>query len=257
MIKAVVFDLDGTLVKTENLKALSYARAAVALKPGLPEEAVINAYKHVVGLSRNEVSEYLWGELHLEEGAQAYTQKHDVDASCRAFAAERLFIYEQMIETPGLLEQYQCPYNVALSDYVRKEGFLVGLATMSHRRQAHRVLDILHLETKFDMIATREDVTSGKPDPDIYLLLARRLGVPPHEILVIEDSVNGLEAALAAEMYTIAVTSTMTTQAVHESGLIAKQWIVDDPALLMTIARQRIAEARLAGVVTRQSLWNR
>lgn len=253
MIKVVIFDLDGTLVRTEDLKALSYARAAVAFRPSVNEETVLDAYKGVVGLSRNEVSEHLLKELHLEEAARTHMEKHRVDAPWKAFAAERVLIYEKMIETPGLLEQYECPYNVGLLEYVKRERFRVALATMSHRLQAYRVLEILGLKSKFDSIATREDVATGKPDPEIYLLVAKRLGVAPQESLVIEDSVNGIKAALTAGMSCMAVTSNITRQSVHESKLVDRQWIVDDTALLMTIARQRIAEARQLSLIPGQS----
>ena len=55
MIRAFVFDLDGTLVETEELKALSYARAATELRPALREDEVVEAFKDLVGLSRQEV----------------------------------------------------------------------------------------------------------------------------------------------------------------------------------------------------------
>jgi len=56
MIRAFVFDLDGTLVETEELKALSYARAATELRPDLDEEQVIAAFGDLVGFSRQEVA---------------------------------------------------------------------------------------------------------------------------------------------------------------------------------------------------------
>src|SRR5947199_9353014 len=105
MIKAVIFDLDGTLVRTEDLKALSFARGAVALRPSdLDEATVIEAYKEVVGLSRQEVSERLTQEFHLEDAARERMHQHNVDAPWKAFAQERLIIYEQMLETPELVE---------------------------------------------------------------------------------------------------------------------------------------------------------
>ena len=253
MIKAVIFDLDGTLVRTEELKALSYARAVMPWKSDVTEGAVANAYKEVVGLSRQEVSEYVLRSFHLEDAARKRMQKDDGGEPWKALAREHVANYIGMIETPGLLDKYKCPYNAGLLDYVKRGGFRVGLATLSHRPETEKILEILGLRGMFDVIATREDVEKGKPDPGVYLLVAHQLGVTPQESLVIEDSVNGIRAALAAGMACIAVTSNITRQSVHESGLVAKQWIVDEPAFLMTVARQVIAEERPGRLTTRQS----
>jgi beta-phosphoglucomutase-like phosphatase (HAD superfamily) len=78
---------------------------------------------------------------------------------------------------------------------------------MSYRIQVRRVLEILGWSGHFDYVATRDDVGHGKPDPEIYLLVARELGVPPWECLVVEDSPAGVEAARAAGMWCIAVAS--------------------------------------------------
>ena len=180
MIKAVVFDLDGTLVKTEELKALSYARAASGVNPLLSEDAVADAYRDVVGLPRQEVSEYLVRKFGLGGALQSQMQ-NDTDAPWKGLAGKHIEVYGAMIETPGLLGKYKCPYNIGLLASVKREGFQVGLATMSHRPDTHRVLEILGLEGLFNVIATREDVGKGKPDPEIYLYVSRKLGVRPEE----------------------------------------------------------------------------
>jgi beta-phosphoglucomutase-like phosphatase (HAD superfamily) len=253
VIKAIIFDLDGTLVRTEDLKALSYARAAVSLRPtDLTESMVIRTFTNVVGLPRQEVSEALLKEFGLEEPARARMQKHNVATPWEAFAMERLAIYEAFLETPAIFGEYTCPYNVGLLEYVRREGFLVALATMSHRKQVTRILELLGQQHAFNIVATRDDVMKGKPDPEIYIRVAGQLGVLPAESLVIEDSVNGIKAALAAEMLCIAVTTNLTRDSVHKSGLIDKRWIVNDPAQLMTITRRMIAERGLVDVKTRK-----
>ena len=71
MIRAFVFDPDGTLVETEALKALSYARAAVELRPDLVEADVVEAFKDFVGRSRQEVATGLVQRFGLEEAARS------------------------------------------------------------------------------------------------------------------------------------------------------------------------------------------
>jgi len=241
MIKAVIFDLDGTLVKTENLKAFSYARAAVVLSPTpLAEAEVLEAFKDVVGLSRQEVAEALLQRFALEKAAKARMVQFGVTMPWQAFAQLRLTFYEEFLRDHQILHNHLCRYNVGLLNYARASGFRTGLATMSHTDQAKRVLHILNLHDKFAFVATRDDVEHGKPNPEIYLLVARQLGTPPAQCLVIEDSPTGVKAALAARMSCIVVTNDLTRESVHRSNLIDARWIVDDAVNLKTVAEQLI-----------------
>ncbi len=243
MIKAILFDLDGTLVQTESLKAISYARAAVELSSGhLSEAKVVEAFKDVVGLSRQEVASALIERFGLEHAARGQMAEFGVNAPWQAFVQLRLRIYEAMLDDPDVLRSHQCPYNTALLHWARREGYRTGLATMSHCAQATRVLGILGLRNEFDFAVTRDDVEHGKPDPEIYRLLTQQLGVSPFECLVIEDSTAGVKAALAAGMWCVVVTTDFTREAVHGSGLLEERWIVDDPANLQAVALQIMRE---------------
>ena len=243
MIKAIIFDLDGTLVQTEALKAASYARAAVELRPDrFSEQEVIEAFKDVVGLSRRKVARGLMERFGLEESAGARMGAFQVPTPWQAFVQVRLGIYESLVSDPETLRRHLCPYNVRLLKWARRRGLATGLATMSHCPQATRVLEILKLNSDFDFIASRDDVENGKPDPEIYQLVANELAVSATECLVIEDSSSGVKAALAAEMGCIAVTTEFTKRGIHESGLLDDGWIVDSPSELHKVAERFIAE---------------
>lgn len=241
MFQAVIFDLDGTLVQTERLKAISYARAAVALCPRhLAETDVIEAFKEVVGRSRREVSSYLIQRFDLERAARVRMAEFGVSAPWQAFAQVRLQIYEGMLADPEVLRQHRWPHTLALLEEVSRCGCqCIGLATMSHRPQVRRVLEVLELERAFDFVAARDDVDRPKPDPEIYLLVARELDVAPFETLVIEDSPAGVQAALAAGMGVIAVTTPFTRTAFREREILDRRWVVDDPTLLPATVRDR------------------
>ncbi len=244
MILAVIFDLDGTLVETEELKALSYARAAVELRPELSEAEVVEAFKEVVGLSRQEVAMGLMQRFGLEAAARARMAEFGVSAPWQAYVQVRQRIYEAMLEDPELLRKQQWSHNIALLHESRRQGCLVALASMSYCKQVRRVLDVLGLANAFDFVASRDDVEHGKPDPEIYLLVSRELGVPPADCLVIEDSPAGVKAALAAGMNIIAVSTPFTRQRLHESGLLPPQHIVDDPGMLPDVIAHVIAHHR-------------
>lgn len=241
MIRAVIFDLDGTLVQTEKLKAISYARAAVQLSPRIVDEKqVIEAFKDVVGRSRREVSLFLMERFGLTQTAAAHMEQLGVIAPWQAFARVRLQIYEDMIADPEVLLSHQWPQSIALLQQVRAGDRGIGLATMSHCTQARRVLTILGLSDAFDFVATRDDVDQPKPDPEIYLLVARELNVPPNSCLVIEDSPAGVQAARAAGMAVIAVTTPFTEKAFRQRDLLDHRWIVDDPQRLPTVFAERV-----------------
>ncbi len=243
MIRAIVFDLDGTLVQTERLKAISYARAAVELCPkSITEDEVVEAYKSVVGRSRQEVAQALVERFGLEEVARRRMTEFAVSAPWQAFVRIRLQIYDKMLADPDLIQSKQWPHNVALLHAARRGACKTALATMSHCDQVTWILKVLNLTEAFDFVAARDDVERGKPDPEIYRLVARELGVSPDQCLVIEDSPSGVQAALSAGMACIAVTTPFTRDAVHAAKLLDPQWIVDEPDRLPAVVQGMLAE---------------
>ena len=239
LIEAMIFDLDGTLVRTERLKAISYARAAVRLCPrDITEAEVIEAFKDVVGLSRREVALALVERFGLEERARQLPSETAAEQPWQAYVRLRLKIYNGMLADPATLFENQWPHNMQLLRAARMAGCRTALATMSSRVQAARVLDVLGLAAEFDFVAAREDVVRGKPDPEIYRLVSSQLGVAAEKCLVIEDSPAGVEAALAAGMAVIAVSTPFTKQRLHASGLLAADRIVDEPRLLVRTVEQ-------------------
>jgi beta-phosphoglucomutase len=238
VIRAFVFDLDGTLVETEKLKALSYARAATELRPDLNEADVVAAFEDFVGLSRQEVAVGLMRRFDLEDTARASMGEFGVEKPWQAYVRIRLRIYESLLSDPERVLAARYPHNLALLRDVRHRGYLTALATQSHREEALRVLKILGITDEFDVIASREDVEHGKPDPEMHLLVARELGVEPKECLAIEDSPAGIKAALAAGAQAIAVTTDLTRRKFRDSDLLDRSHIVDDPHDLPALVRR-------------------
>jgi beta-phosphoglucomutase len=235
VIRAFVFDLDGTLVETEQLKALSYARAAAELRPDISEGEVVEAFKDFVGLSRQEVAVGLMRRFRLEEAARGRMREFGVDMPWQAYVRIRLDVYDELLADPELVLAQRYPQNIALLRDIRREGYPTALATQSYREQALRVLDILGLADQFDVFVTREDVERGKPDPEMHLLAARELGVRPDVCLAIEDSPAGARAALAAGMKVVAVTTELTRQKFRHTHLLDRSRIVDDPSTLPAV----------------------
>jgi HAD superfamily hydrolase (TIGR01509 family) len=235
---AAIFDLDGTLVQTEALKARSYALAAVELSPETVRvQEIIAAYDDMVGHAREEVAAALLARFGLEERARRRMAELGASSPLDAYMGLRLAIYEAMIADERLIRAQEYPWSTSLLREVKRDGYPVGIATMSHRKHAVLVLERLELTSDVDVLVTREDVREAKPSPEIYLLTASKLGAQPADCFVLEDSVPGVRAANAAGMSCVAITNDMTRDAIHAARVLSDERIVDDPARLGPVAR--------------------
>jgi HAD superfamily hydrolase (TIGR01509 family) len=186
-VRAVLFDLDGTLVDSERESAEAMARV-LQRDAGLPvtEEQRLC----VVGHSWNEIYPLLKRDY---GAALTWSQEELVSRTAR----ERVNVIAELGMTvlPGARE--------ALA---RLGGrWPTALVTGSGREEAAQALAIVNADHKFEVIVASEDVTRGKPSPDPYLQAARHLGVPPSGCVVLEDSVPGITAGRAAGMIVIAI----------------------------------------------------
>lgn len=222
MICAVLFDLDGTLVQTEELKARSYAQAARALDPAVDEPAVVAEFSHLAGQSREEVARKLMARFHLPGTWERFVQL-------------RLERYDAMLADQGLLRKQALPAALALETRLRNSGARTALTTMSDPEHARQILAALDLSDAFEAVITPADVAHGKPAPDMYQAVTARLGCAPAECVAIEDSVAGITAAVAAGVPCIAVPTWLTRDAVHAAALVPPGMIVDDPARLESV----------------------
>ncbi len=172
----------------------------------------------------------------LEVAARARMDEFGVETPWQAYVRIRLRHYDDMLADPDVIRASQWPHNMALLETARQTGCRLGLATMSYCKQVRRVLSILGLAEAFDFVASRDDVEHGKPDPEIYLLVAAELDVKPAECLVIEDSPAGVQAAINAGMTVIAVSTPFTQKRLHTANLLPPERLVDDPASLPQVA---------------------
>jgi beta-phosphoglucomutase len=242
MIKAVIFDLDGTLVDTERLKGLSYGRAANELRPAaVTDEQAIEAFKEVLGRSRREAGEALLERFGVESEARALMAELGADDPTDAFIRVRLRIYDEMVSDADVMRRAQLPHTVALARTLRAETYPLGLTTQSDCKRTLQLMDILGLQDAFDVMVTGDEVTRGKPDPQIYEICIGKLGVQPRECLALEDAAVGIKAALAARVWCIAVPTDLTRAAIDQERLVDDRWIVSDPTRLEECVRDMFA----------------
>ncbi len=168
------------------------------------------------------LAKWAWNQVlaryghHLdEESAQGILGLRVIDSAaflCRRFQLpltpqeamaekDRLFLAavpDKLRARPGLYP---------LLDELARRGLPLGVATSGHRRYVGLALSTLGLNGRFQAIATGDEVAHGKPAPDVYLLAAERLAVPPAHCLALEDAPLGVAAARAAGMFCVAVPS--------------------------------------------------
>ena len=153
-----------------------------------------------------------------------------------------------MLADRALLRRQEYPEATALLRRLRADGYPIGVATMSHAPHARAELGALELLGQMDVLVTREEVRRPKPDPEIYLLTASRLAVPPAECLVVEDSAPGVQSALGAGMTCVVATTELTRESVHAAHLLPPERVVDDPRRLAPVVLALLAaDARAPG----------
>ncbi len=199
-ITAVVFDMDGVLTDSEPL--INAAAVQMFYEFGLevrPED-----FHPFVGTGENR---YLGGV------AEKYGFAVDV-----AEAKRRTYeIYLELV--PGQLEAF--PGAVELVLACRREGLRVAVASSADRIKIDANLEKIGLPPSgWDAIVTGDDVEHKKPAPDIFLAAASRLGVGVGACVVVEDAVNGIEAAKAAGMRCVAVAQTFAVEQLRAADLV-------------------------------------
>lgn len=189
MIKAVVFDLDGVIVDTARYHYLAWKRLADEL--GIKFTETDN--ERLKGVSRIRSMEIL-----MELGGITLSQ-HEKERLANKKNAWFVDYVERMLPE----EIY--PGVAALITTFKQHGMRIALASSS--KNAKTVLQLLHIEHLFEVVVDGTMVVHSKPDPEIFILAAKRLGVEPKECLVFEDAEAGVEAALAAGMHCIGIGS--------------------------------------------------
>jgi len=184
-IRAVVFDLDGTLVDTEA----QWARAREALTLRTGGTWCAGAHEAMMGMSSTE-----WTVHMHEELAVPLSPPEILEAIVEELSA--LFRAELPL-LPGALRAVDAAATVGP----------LAVASSSPTALIDLVLELAGVRERFATVLSSEDVPRGKPSPDVFLEACARLGVAPHQAAAVEDSQAGLEAALAAGMRVVAVPS--------------------------------------------------
>lgn len=197
-IKAVIWDMDGVIADSGPYHLAAWQE--ILGKRGVKFTA--GDFKHSFGLRNDNIIRNTLGKI---SQAEVDTIAREKEATFRRLAGRKIK------PLPGALE---------LLRTLKKEGFRMAIASSTSSENIELVTDTLGTADCFQAVVTGHDVTEGKPNPQVFLLAARRLGVEPTNCLVIEDAVVGVTAAKRAGMYCLAVTNTHPRQKLKEADLI-------------------------------------
>lgn len=176
-VKLAIFDMDGLMFDTEMLTK----RAWMEIGKTYNYDITLDFLLGLLGMNKTSISnrfksihgeEFPFDKLYVEQGK----------------VVNRIIEEEGLGVKEGLIE---------LLDFLDEKGIKKAVATSSSRERAERLLSIAGILDRFDRVICGDEVTKGKPDPEIFLTVCKKLDVEPKEAIVFEDSERGLEAAVA------------------------------------------------------------
>lgn len=188
MIKAVIFDLDGVLVTTDELHYQAWKRLA--------EQEGITGFTREDNIRQRGASRMASLEVVLEKSGKQYS-----DAEKKVLAEKKNDMYVKSLESLDKSAVLDGVFDFIT--YLKEKG--IRLAVGSASKNTPMILEKTGLADKFDAVSCGLDTQKSKPDPEVFLIAADRINIPYSECLVVEDSDAGIEAAKAGGMYALAV----------------------------------------------------
>jgi HAD superfamily hydrolase (TIGR01509 family) len=199
MLKAVIFDLDGVVADSHPIHEVAWK--ALLTEAGLAPED-INVDFLYAGHPRREILKHYLGSL-ADSEIQHWGRRKD---ELYELAAKAL---QSKPGVPRVLSQ------------LKEAGIACAVATSAGRERSVESLELLGLNDYFTVVITGDDVYAPKPAPDIFLLAAKKLSVLPEDCVVVEDSVAGVQAAVAGRMKCVGYTSPERADELHGAGAAA------------------------------------
>lgn len=213
MIKAVLFDMDGVLVDSEEL---TYTAAIEMLK------------QRGVSACKEDFTPFIGaGDIaYLGGAAAAHGLKYDPEMSRVTYE-----IYGKLVSEHNIA--YENTYKTVAA--LKNMNILRAVCTSADKVKMEINIKATGLSDMFDALINGRDIKNNKPAPDIYLKGAGTLGVSPSECLVVEDAKNGILAAKAAGMHSCAVTTTFSKEELAETA--APEFTVGDIYEIIALIR--------------------
>lgn len=218
MLKAVIFDVDGTLLDTERIYMQAWKDAAAEQGYVMPDE-LLNKTRGVDAKVAARIFE--------EEIGNGFS--YQKTRPIRVRIAEEIIERESPILKPGVLE---------LLSFLREKGIRLSVASSTKTKTTKEHLRTNGIADWFEVIVGGDMITKGKPNPDIFLKAAELLGEAPENCIVVEDSPAGIRAGSAAGMKTVLVPDQAAiTQEIMDLADVQMQSLLEMPAYIQTLLK--------------------
>jgi len=205
MIEAILFDMDGVVV--DNLPYHVDAWLLFCKKNNIPLTREL-FYKELNGMNSKDTFEWFFKRQMTREEITPLEEEKEV--------IYREFYQPHLAPAPGLV-----PF---LSE-VKKLGIKTALATSAGPGNIDFTIDGIGLRNQFDVIVGGAEVKKGKPDPEIYLLAAHKLGVNPINCWVIEDSMQGIKSGQAAGCQVVGITTSHSHEEISHTAIQSQDFV--------------------------------
>ena len=192
MKQCVIFDMDGVICHTNPHHVKAF-------------EAFFDNYK--VPYSEEEFEEHMYGK-HNGYIMSHFFKRSVVGDELKKLEDEKESIFREIYKD----KVEAIPHYLKFLNQLKSRNFKTAVATSAPRANLDLIIKALKIEDEMDSMMSSEDVKHHKPDPEVYLKSAERVGVAPSHCIVFEDSFSGVSAALNAGMKVVGVLSTHTKE---------------------------------------------
>lgn len=185
MIKAVIFDMDGLMIDSERVTYNGYKKVLGDMGLDITEEFYTTLLGRTIETAKQLFENVYGKDFHLD----------DVIPLVHKYMAD-LFDNEGVPVKKGLVD---------LLKYLKDNNYKTVVATSSQRKRVDHILNIANISQYFDDSICGDEVTHGKPNPEVFLRACEKAGVSPEEALVLEDSEAGIQAAYSGKIKVICI----------------------------------------------------